>query len=166
MRGRFAEKFPVIAPSSVTACGRATSCPRCGIRFPGPVGHGNRAAAWLCPRFIRRRRRFGHSPPRGRRGDKIKLFTAFPLGGRLFFIRPPGGHRFFLYSLFTGKKAPLSGCFSCYKTDQYASFSRRYSFSWLMGIRTCSMVSRSRTVTQLSPAFSPSPTVSKSTVMQ
>ena len=120
----------------------------------------------LCPRFIRRRRRFGHSPPRGRRGDKIKLFTAFPLGGRLFFIRPPGGHRFFLYSLFTGKKAPLSGCFSCYKTDQYASFSRRYSFSWLMGIRTCSMVSRSRTVTQLSPAFSPSPTVSKSTVMQ
>ena len=65
MRGRFAEKFPVIAPSSVTACGRATSCPRCGIRFPGPLGHGNRAAAWLCPRFIRRRRRFGHSPPRG-----------------------------------------------------------------------------------------------------
>ena len=66
--------------------GRATSCPRCGIRFPGPLGHGNRAAAWLCPRFIRRtpralapqaarvlavcrwrRRRFGHSPPGGRR---------------------------------------------------------------------------------------------------
>ena len=45
----------VIAPSSVTAfSGRATSCPRCGIRFPGPLGHGNRAAAWLCPRFIRR----------------------------------------------------------------------------------------------------------------
>ena len=33
------------------------------------------------------------------------------------------------------------------------------------GMRTCSMLSRSRTVTQLSADFSPSPTVSKSTVM-
>ena len=49
---------------------------------------------------------------------------------------------------------------------QYASFSARYAFSSLMGMRTCSMESRSRTVTQLSPAFSASPTVSKSTVMQ
>ena len=78
-------------PSSVTAFGRDTSCPRCGIRFPGPLGHGNRAVAWLCPRFIRRtpralapqsarvlavcrwrRRRFGHSPPGGRRGGRAK----------------------------------------------------------------------------------------------
>ena len=57
-----------IAPSSVTAFGRDTSCPRCGIRFPGPLGHGNRAAALLCPRFFRHRRRFGHSPPGGRLG--------------------------------------------------------------------------------------------------
>ena len=50
--------------------------------------------------------------------------------------------------------------------NQYASFSVRYAFSSLMGMRTCSMVSRSRTVTHRSPGFSPSPTVSKSTVMQ
>ena len=50
--------------------------------------------------------------------------------------------------------------------NQYVSFSVRYAFSSLMGMRTCSMVSRSRTVTQWSPGFSPSPTVSKSTVMQ
>ena len=56
--------------------GRATSCPRCGIRFPGPLGHGNRAAAWLCPRFIRRRRRFGHRPPRGRLGDNCYVFPS------------------------------------------------------------------------------------------
>ena len=55
---------------------------------------------------------------------------------------------------------------SRYLCSQYASFSARYAFSSLMGTRTCSMVSRSRTVTQLSPAFSASPTVSKSTVMQ
>ena len=67
----FFHRFCVVAPSSVTAGGRATSCPRCGIRFPGPLGHGNRAAALLCPRFIRRRRRFGHSPPRGRRGGLL-----------------------------------------------------------------------------------------------
>ena len=42
-----------IAPSSVTAWGRDTSCPRCGIRFPGPLGHKNQAAALLCPRFFR-----------------------------------------------------------------------------------------------------------------
>ena len=50
--------------------------------------------------------------------------------------------------------------------NQYVSFSVRYAFSSLMGMRTCSMVSRSRTVTHRSPGFSPSPTVSKSTVMQ
>ena len=50
--------------------------------------------------------------------------------------------------------------------SQNAIFSWRYAFSWSMGRRTCSMVSRSRTVTQWSAAFSPSPTVSKSTVTQ
>ena len=61
----------------------------------------------------------------------------------------------------TDADASVSFCIS-----QYASFSARYAFSSPMGTRTCSMVSRSRTVTQLSPAFSASPTVSKSTVMQ
>ena len=69
--GVVAESWWKIAPSSVTAGGRDTSCPRCGIRFPGPLGHGNRAAAWLCPRFFRHRRRFGHSPPGGRRGRLV-----------------------------------------------------------------------------------------------
>ena len=50
--------------------------------------------------------------------------------------------------------------------NQYASFSVRYAFSPPMGMRTWAMESRSRTVTQLSPAFSASPTVSKSTVTQ
>ena len=40
-----------IAPSSVSFAD--TSCPRCGIRFPGPLGHKNQAAALLCPRFFR-----------------------------------------------------------------------------------------------------------------
>ena len=84
--GRFSTGWQGVAPSSVTALGRDTSCPRCGIRFPGPLGHGNRAAAWLCPRFIRHRRRFGHSPPRGRRA-----------------LRGTGGGR-------TGASAPTEGC--------------------------------------------------------
>ena len=40
-----------------------------------------------------------------------------------------------------------------------------HAFSSLMGIRICSMVSRSRTVTQLSASTLSSPTVWKSTVM-
>src|SRR5699024_12325849 len=52
--------------------------------------------------------------------------------------------------------------------DQKAIFSSSQPFSWSMGRRTCSIVSRSRTVTQLSAAMplASSPTVSKSTVMQ
>ena len=56
----FPGTFPVVAPSS-GGCA-ATSCPRCGIRFPGPLGHGNRAAAWLCPCFIRRGGASGTAP--------------------------------------------------------------------------------------------------------
>ena len=58
--------------------GRATSCPRCGIRFPGPLGHGNRAAAWLCPRFIRRGGASGTAPLGGRRGGILLLLTIQP----------------------------------------------------------------------------------------
>ena len=64
------------------------------------------------------------------------------------------------------KKETDAGASVSFCISQYASFSARYAFSSPMGTRTCSMVSRSRTVTQLSPAFSASPTVSKSTVMQ
>ena len=60
--------------------------------------------------------------------------------------------------------------FFCFrsKKDQNAHFSRRKSLTSLMGIRTCSMLSRSRTVTQWSAAMplASSPTVSKSNVMQ
>ena len=51
------------------------------------------------------------------------------------------------------------------RLDQKSHFSAMYAFSSLMGIRTCSMVSRSRTVTQLSAGVFSSPTVWKSTVM-
>ncbi len=50
--------------------------------------------------------------------------------------------------------------------DQKSIFSSSQDRNWAMGTRTCSMVSRSRMVTASSPAFSASPTVSKSTVTQ
>ncbi len=68
--------------------------------------------------------------------------------------------------LHAASAAAGTGAPSLHICAQYASFSARYAFSSLIGTRTCAMVSRSRMVTQLSPAFSASPTVSKSTVMQ
>ena len=166
MRGRYFGKLPVVAPSSVSFADT----------FP-PRGR-------LCKALSHR----PHRPPRGKAGQycappqpTIPFIKPPPFSGRFmkrpykesipvspFPIPPRSGHLFSsLFPLhFSLKKAPLSGCFSRYKTDQYASFSRRYSRSSLMGMRTCAMVSRSRTVTQPSPAFSSSPTVSKSTVMQ
>ncbi len=85
----FFHRFVLVAPSSVTAEGRDTSCPRCGIRFPGPLGHGNRAAAWLCPRFIRRRRRFGHSPPWGKAG-RLVVSVCHSTGGGTHCYRVAG----------------------------------------------------------------------------
>ena len=57
-------------------------------------------------------------------------------------------------------------CYPVENFDQNAIFSRRKSFTSLMGMRTCSMLSRSRMVTQWSAAmpFASSPTVSKSKV--
>ena len=77
---------------------------------------------------------------------------------------------YFLYSVMLAKTAPelppgLSLYIILYCIDQNSHFLAMYSFSSLIGIRTCSMVSRSRTVTQLSASTSPSPTVWKSTVM-
>ena len=62
----------------------------------------------------------------------------------------------------------LTACYPVENFDQNAIFSRRKSFTSLMGTRTCSMLSRSRMVTQWSAAmpFASSPTVSKSKVMQ
>ena len=52
------------------------------------------------------------------------------------------------------------------EVHQNTSFSVRYAFNSEMGIRTCSIESRSRTVTQPSAGSVSLPTVWKSTVMQ
>ena len=108
--------------------------------------------AWSTPRVLASRREATIFVPQG--GTKITtLFQAVEKSRRLF--RQPERSR-----------VSATPFLSRYLCSQYASFSARYAFSSLMGTRTCSILSRSRTVTQLSPAFSASPTVSKSTVMQ
>ena len=61
---------------------------------------------------------------------------------------------------------PLNIFHVAVEPNQNAIFSSSQAFSSLMGIRTCSMVSRSRTVTQLSASSVSLPTVWKSTVTQ
>ena len=76
-------------------------------------------------------------------------------------VRPPA----FRIENKTAQRAVLF-LFWGYGMAQNSIFCSSQAFSSLMGIRTCSMVSRSRTVTQLSASSVSLPTVWKSTVTQ